>query len=271
MTKPCILRAAVLRGFRAAVLLPGLLLGTALGAQGTLAGAPGATLYVNRVVVAARGDVGLGTLVRTTGPLSPGAQEAMARSVTVLGETVQYVPISLYSEQLETAFGDDAIIVGSRTIIIPKGTSAEGESYLLDRLGDFLAAQGLVTDGKVEISFTQASLKGAPPQDGTPSCQVLKTSRGVEVSFLLIGSGGNAVSGRVMLPSAPAGTDYQRGVKSSAPVRVVFRKGPITVEMPGKALASASVGENVSVFVADSQKTFTGRVIEGKAVQVDLP
>jgi len=25
------------------------------------------------------------------------------------------------------------------------------------------------------------------------------------------------------------------------------------------------------VFVADSQKTFTGRVIEGKAVQVDLP
>jgi flagella basal body P-ring formation protein FlgA len=41
--------------------------------------------------------------------------------------------------------------------------------------------------------------------------------------------------------------------------------------MPGKALASASVGENVSVFVADSQKTFTGRVIEGKAVQVDLP
>ena len=52
---------------------------------------------------------------------------------------------------------------------------------------------------------------------------------------------------------------------------MVFRKGPITVEMPGKALASAAVGESVSVYIADSQKTFTGRVTDGKAVQVDLP
>jgi flagella basal body P-ring formation protein FlgA len=52
---------------------------------------------------------------------------------------------------------------------------------------------------------------------------------------------------------------------------VVFRKGPITVEMPGKALATAAVGDAVSVVVADIQKTFTGRVLEGKAVQVDLP
>jgi flagella basal body P-ring formation protein FlgA len=74
-----------------------------------------------------------------------------------------------------------------------------------------------------------------------------------------------------MLPSLQGGTENQRGVKSSAPVRVVFRKGPITVEMPGRALASASIGENVGVYISDSQKTFSGRVIDGKAVQVDLP
>jgi hypothetical protein len=256
---------------RLAVLLPFLVLGTVLGAQGSLRGAGGATLYVNRTVVAAPGDIGLGMLVRAAGPLTPAAQEGLARSVTVLGDAVQYLPVSLYMPQLETAFGTDAIIVGSRTILIPRGTSAEGESYLLDRLGDFLAAQGLVDDGKVDLAFTQISLKGSPPQDGIPSCQVTRTSRAIEVSFLLTGSGGNSVSGRVTLPPASAGQDFQRGVKSSAPVRVVFRKGPITVEMPGKALGSAAVGESVSVFIADSQKTFTGRVTDGKAVQVDLP
>jgi hypothetical protein len=255
----------------AAFLLPFLLLGAALGAQGTPRGSAGATLYVNRVVVAEKGDVGLGMLVRTAGAAAPGAQEGLVRSVTVLGDAVQYLPVGLYMPQLETAFGADAIIVGSRTILIPKGTAAEGESYLLDRLGDFLAAQGLVNDGKSEFAFSQTSLKGAPPQDGIPTCQVVKTQRGVEVSFQLTASNGDAVSGRVMLPSLQGGTDNQRGVKSSAPVRVVFRKGPITVEMPGRALASASLGESVGVYISDSQKTFSGRVIDGKAVQVDLP
>jgi hypothetical protein len=226
---------------------------------------------VSRILVAEKGDIGLGMLVRAAGPLAPAAQEGLARSVTVMGEALQYLPVDLYLPQLETAFGPDAIIVGSRTILIPRGSTAEGETYLLDRLGDFLAAQGLVNDGKVELTFTQASLKGSPPQDGTPSCQVVRTSRAVEVSFLLTGSNGDAVSGRVTLPAPQAGPDLQRGVKSSAQVRVVFRKGPITVEMPGKTMGSASMGETVSVFVADIQKTFTGRVIDGKAVQVDLP
>jgi hypothetical protein len=249
---------------RAAVLLIGLPVAAALGAQGT-------TVYVNKVVTAERGDVELGTVIRTSGTLTPQAQEALSRSVTVLGEAVQYLPASLSMAQIEAAFGTDSIIVGSRTILIPRGTSAEGESYLLDKLADFLQAQGLVDENKVDITFTQSSLKGAPPQDGAPSCQVVKSSRGVEVSFLLTGMNGNAVSGRVTLPPAPTGGDSPWGVKSSAPVRVVFRKGHITVEMPGKALATAAVGDAVSVVVADIQKTFTGRVLEGKAVQVDLP
>ena len=249
---------------RLAVLLPFLALGTALAAQGT-------TVYVNRVVTAEKGDVELGKVIRTSGPLTPQAQEALSRSVTVLGDAVQYVPASLSMPQIEEAFGADSIIVGTRTILIPRGTSADGESYLLDKLVDFLQAQGLVDETRVELAFTLASLKGSPPQDGIPSCQVMRSSRGIEVSFLLTGSGGSSVSGRVTLPPALAGPDLQRGVKASAPVRVVFHKGPITVEMPGKALASAAVGDAVSVYIADSQKTFTGRVTDGKAVQVDLP
>src|SRR5271157_5708331 len=168
------------RALRLAVLLPGLLLGVTLGAQGLSGGAPGATFYVNKLVVAAPGDVSLGTLLRAAGPLSAEQTEAMSRSVTVLGESVQYLPTSLYMPQLETAFGTDAIVVGSRTVLIPKGTAAEGESYLLDRLGDFLTAQGIADDGRIDVSLSLASLKGAAPQDGTPSFQMKKTIRGVE-------------------------------------------------------------------------------------------
>jgi len=258
-------------GIRAAILLTAILFAAGLHAQGAQVGEKGATLYVNRVVAAPQGAVSLGTLVRSLGPLSAAEQEAMSRSVTVLGDAVQFVPASLYQEWIETAFGPDAIIVGSRSILIPKGTPAEGQSYLLDRLADYLVAQKLANDGRVEMTFTQRTLVGAPPQDGTPSYQVMRSARGVEVSFLLTGSNGGSVSGRVVLPAVDAAASAQTSVKSSSQVRVLFRKGPITVEVPGKVLGAASLGDSVKVSIAESQKTFTGRVMEGKAVQVDLP
>jgi hypothetical protein len=256
---------------RCAILLTGILLAAGLHAQGALVGAKGTTVYVNRVVAAPQGNVSLGALVRSSGPLSPAGQEALSRSVTVLGDGVQFVPASLYQGWIETVFGPDAIIVGSRTVLIPKGSSAEGEAYLLDRLADYLIAQKLVSDSRVEMTFTQGSLKGAVPQDGTPSYRVVKSALGIEVSFLLIGSGGDSVSGRVTLPAGDAAPSGQFDVKSSSRVRVVFRKGPITVEVPGKTLGAASLGENVKVSTIESQKTFMGRLIEGMAVQVDLP
>jgi hypothetical protein len=244
---------------------------TVLSFQSSVAGAQGATLYVNRVVVAMQGDVGLGAIIRSSGTLSLEQRESLARSVTVLGPFVQYLPMSSYANQLESAFGENAIIVGSKTVLIPKGTPAEEVPYLLDRLGDFLAAQGLAKDGTVEVSLTISSLKGTAPQDGTPLFQVLKTSGGIEISFVLTGASGNAVSGHVKLASGLAGADTQKSVKVNSPVQVNFHKGPITVEMPGKALSTASVGDNINVFVAEDQKTFTGRVISAKEVQVDLP
>ncbi len=111
----------------AIILLAAVLLTAGLHAQGARGGGTDATLYVNRVVAAPQGAVSLGTLVRASGPLSGAEQEALSRSVTVLGDTVQFVPAAAYQEWIEAAFGPDAIIVGSRTILIPKGTSAEGQ------------------------------------------------------------------------------------------------------------------------------------------------
>jgi len=60
-------------------------------------------------------------------------------------------------------------------------------------------------------------------------------------------------------------------LRPSDPVRVVFHKGPITIEMQGKAQGQAAVGDMVNVMVTDSQKSFTGRLRAGKAVDVELP
>jgi hypothetical protein len=256
---------------RAAILLAALFLATGLNGQEARAAARGATLYVNRVVAAPQGDVSLGTLVRSPGPLSAAEQEALSRTVAVLGNAVQFVPSSVYQGWIEAAFGPDAIIVGSRTILVPKGTAAESQAYLLDRLGDYLVAQKLVSNGIVEMAFAQGILTGAPPQDGTPAYQVRKSVRAVEVSFLLTGSAGGSFSGKVTLPPVDDGAVAQAVVKPGSQVRVVFRRGPITVEVPGRTLGAASPGDDVKVSVTESHKTFTGRMLEGKAVNVDLP
>jgi hypothetical protein len=259
---------------RIALVVTGILLAAFSYAQEAPVGTRGITVYVNRVVAAPQGEVSLGALVRSSGQLSPSEQEALLRGVTVLGSSVQFLPASLYQAWIEAAFGRDAIIVGSRTLLIPKGTAAENEAYVLDRVADYLVAQKLVGSARVEMTFTQGGLTGTPPQDGTPSFQVTRSVRGVEVSFLLAGSSGS-VNGRVTIASADAAPgaqyDAQSGVRSSSAVRVVFHKGPITVEVPGRALAAASVGDTVRVSISESQKTFTGRLGEGKAVQVDLP
>ncbi len=247
------------------VLLAGLLLGA--GSAG-----PGTTLYINRVVLAQPGAVPLDALVRTAAALTPETREQLARSVTVLSDTVQYVPVASYAPQLESAFGADAIIVGSWSLVVPRGTSAETESYLLDRLADYLIAQGLLGDERADLAFTLGMSSGTAPKDGTPLFQVVKTSRDTEVSFQLTGSAGGSVAGRVTLPAAAPGVDAAgTALKGSSLVKVIFRRGPITVEMPGRVVSGGAAGQAVTVYIPDSQKTFTGRALDGKAVQVDLP
>lgn len=248
-----------------------LLLGLAFFVAGAVE-TQGATLYVNRVVSADPGDINLGDVVHAAGEIPDAAREALARSIAVAGDKVLLIPAALYREQLEAVFGTDSIIVGSRTIVVPRGVLPEEETYLLTRLVDFLSAQGLVGAACMELSLAQSRQKGSLPTDGNPLFQVLKNVNGaVEVSYSLAGSSGNSVAGRVSV-SAPAGTiGSTDGVRSGSQIRVLFRKGPITIEMPGKATATAAMGGRVGVYVADSKRSFIGRVVDAKAVEVELP
>ncbi len=233
------------------------------------AAAGGATFYVNRIVVAGPGDISMGDLVQVSGDVPPEGREALARSVAVMADRILCVPTSWYRPQLEAVFGRGAIIVGSRSTVIPRGGALEAQAYLVDRLIDWLQSQGLLLDARTEIAVTQLNVKGTPPQDGTPAFQALKGARGgTDITVSLSGAGGGSVSGRFFIAAAPPGTD---GVKPGTPVNVVFRKGLIEIEVPGKALTAASVGERLSVSITESQKSFSGQLIDGKAVEVDLP
>jgi hypothetical protein len=232
--------------------------------------ADGTTLYVHRFLVAGPGDVTLGDLVRTSGATSAQAQEALSRSIAVAGGSLIYVPTDAYRADIDSAFGPGAIVVGRRTTVIPRGSGLETQTWLVDRLIDSLETQGLLASGISEIAVSQVTAKGAPPQDGAPFIQVARNATGAEVTFSLTGSGGGSVSGRLSLASVPpaaAATMLRQG----SPVDVVFHKGVITIQMPGRALGTAAVGQSVTVSVAESQKSFTGVVVDGKAVEVDLP
>jgi hypothetical protein len=252
-----------------ALLLPLLALLLPAGPLGAQA-APGTVLYVSRYLQADPGDVSLGDLVRAPGDLSAQQKEALARSVVVLGEKVLIVPTSLYMDRLEAAFAD-WIVVGARTIVAPQSFS-EGEAYLLDRLADYLVAQGLASAGTTELTVEQNLVRGTPPQEGTPVFQLQKGARGnTEVSFTLAAAAGGSVVGRVALANAAGPANATDGVRPGAIVHVTFRKGPITIEMPGKTTGTARIGERVNVYIAESQKSFNGQLVDGKAVEVDLP
>jgi hypothetical protein len=247
----------------------GLLL-LALLLTAALADAQGLALYVSRVVVAAPGDLKLGDLVRTSLDVPTRGREALARSIAALGDRPMYIPVAIYLSDLEAAFGSDAIIVGSRTLVVPKGTPMEQETYTLDRLVDFLQAQGMLADDRQELILSQNSVVGAALIEGTPTFQVHKAGRDqTEVTFLLAGAAGSSVTGRISLAALGGGSAID--VKPGSMVKVIFHKGPITIEMPGKAMGSASTGDSISVYVADSQKSFTGMLSAGKAVNVELP
>jgi hypothetical protein len=249
----------------AAALLGMLLFAASVFGQGT-------TVYMRHTVTAGSGDVRLGDIVRTTSTPAPAASEMLARSIATMGDRILYLPASLATGLLAEAFGSDSIIVGSRTMVLPRDVLPEGEDYLVDCLGDFLSAQGLVGDGKVEITLLQNLVQGTVPRRGTPTFQVVKTGATTcEVSFSLAAGAGSSVSGRVSFPALQGAASTDLRVAAGTPVSVIFRKGPVTIEIPGKALASASVGERVSVRVAESQKKFSGMLLEGKAVDVELP
>jgi hypothetical protein len=235
------------------------------------AGAGGTTLYVNRIVVAELGDLSVGELLQASGDVPEAARETLLRSVAVVADKLLYVPTSCYRTELEALFGPGAIIVGSHSTVIPRGSGLEAQAYLVDRLVDWLLSQGMLPDAKTEIAVSQVTARGSPPQVGAPVFQARKGAEGVtDVTLSLSGTGGGSVTARVAFAAA-AGAPVADSVRQGTAVNVIFHKGPITIEVPGKALGAASVGSRVSVTIADSQKSFSGQLVDGKAVDVDLP
>ena len=249
---------------RLGLLLLLLLLGAAA------AEARGVTLYVERVVVADRGPLRLGDLVRASGDVPLQSGETLAAQVATLSDHLLYIPSRAYSDSLEGGFGADSIIVGSRSLVVPRGSVPDGELPVMDRLVDFLADKGVLGEDRADIDVRLNDVHGVLPSDPSPVFRLVRSANGsVEVSFS-IGSAGGAAGGRLILALSGGGSGAVE-IRASDPVRVVFHRGPITIEMQGKALTSAALGDSLSVQVSDSQKSFIGRAAAGKAVDVDLP
>ncbi len=234
------------------------------------AAAEGAAVYVQRTLVAGPGNVTIGDLLQPSGDLPAQARETLSRSAAVISDTIVYVPSSSYRADLQTALGADAIIVGARTAIIPQGSAADGQAWLVDRLVEWLLSQHLLGGSTVQIRIAQIVTRGTAPADGTPAFQATRSSAGgTDVTVSVSGVSGS-ITGRFSLP-APAAGEPSQGIKAGTPVDVVFHKGMITIEMPGRTLATASVGDTVAVALTDSQKSFSGVLVDGKAVDVELP
>ncbi len=253
-----------LRVRRLALVLLVLLLAAALGDASSV------TLYIKRLVIAERGPVSLADLVRTSGSLPVQAGETLATSVATVSDRLLYLPSRSYADSLESGFGPDSIIVGSRSLIVPRGAVADSELPLLDRLVDFLSDQGILGSTKTELELRMNQVRGDMPQDTAPTFQLVRSSNGsVEVSFTS-GPADRSASGRFIVSlSTPAAGPVD--VKSGDPVHVVFHKGPITIEMEGAALSAAAIGDPLKVQVTDSKKSFSGRLSQDKAVDVELP
>lgn len=247
------------------------LLGVLLLATAHWVEARGITVYIQRVIVADPGDIRLGDLVQPSGETPRSAGETLAQEVASVTSHLLYIPSSSYMDRVADAFGRDSIFVGSRSLVIPRGTVPDNEVPLLDRLVDFLSDSGVLGVDVTDIEIRSIQLTGTLPQNSAPAFQLVRSSRGsVETSFTIAGSGGQA-SGRIILALKGDPRAAAVDIRASDPVRVVFHKGPITIEMQGKALGTAAVGETVNVLVSDSQKSFAGKLLAGKAVDVELP
>ncbi len=248
-----------------------LFLGLLLVAMAQAAAARGVTVYIQRVFVADPGDIRLGDLVQPSGEAPASAGETLAQDVASVSSHLLYIPSSSYMERVEDAFGRDAIFVGSRSLVVPRGAVPDNEIPLLDRLVDFLGDSGVLGNDVAEIDVRSIQLIGTLPLSSAPSFQLVRSSRGsVEASFSATSDGGK-VSGRIVLALKGDTRAAAADIRTSDPVRVIFHKGPITIEMQGKALGGAAVGQTVNVVVSDSQKSFAGRLLAGKAVDVELP
>lgn len=236
--------------------------------------ADGQTLYVRRTLIAERGPLTVGQLVQAPGELPVGLHEALELQIAEVGDTISLVPSTSYRHHLDKASAAGIIIVGKRTLVVPKGSIEDGAVGIIDKLADYMEGQGLIGQGRVD--FENMRISEAPGQDAgeSPTFKQYKLEKkgalAVGAAEFLIQPSGGRITMRVRQEAGAAVIALAPGVKANDAVDVFFRKGSIVIHMSGKALASAREGERVGVYVPESRMNFTGTVMENKAVSIEI-
>ena len=183
------------------------------------------------------------------------------------------VPAAFFRDLLAGPLGDGATFVGSRSLVVPPTLAAEDAVGLLDRLVEWLDSQGGFGRGAVELEMLQGPDPGALPA-ATPAFTLVRAERTagllsgvVEATF----QGANNRTSRVVLRARQAIPSAADGVRSGESVQVFFHRGAVTVEMEGRALSAAAPGQGITVWVAESRRSFAGIAAGRKVVDVELP
>ena len=232
-----------------------------------------ATLYLRRVVSADPAGLTVGDLVQVAGDIPNAARDLLSRSAAAPAGRMLLVPAAFFRDLLAGPLGDGATIVGSRSLVVPPSLVPEDAVDLIDRLVEWLDGQGGFGRGAVELELLQPPERGSLPA-ASPGFTLVRAERAsglmsgvVEVSFQ---GAGNRTS-RVVLRARQAIPSASDGVRSGETVQVLFRRGSVTIEMEGRVLSSAAPGQAVTVWVAESRRSFAGTVAGRKVVDVVLP
>lgn len=243
----------------------------ALLAAAAAAGA--ATLYLRRVVSAEPSTLTVGDLLQIAGDIPAAARDLLARSVAAPAGRLLLVPGAFFRDLLAGPLGGGAAIVGGRSLIVPPSLAAEDEVRLLDRLVEWLDGQGMFGRSAVELELLQSPERGAL-QPAAPAFRLVRAERSagllsgvVEVAC----EGADGRASRVVLRARQAIPSAAEGVKSGETVQVFFRRGAVTIEMEGRALSSGAPGQDVTVYLSESRRSFTGTATGRKVVDVQLP
>jgi hypothetical protein len=232
-----------------------------------------ATLYLRRVVSADPMTLTVGDLLQVAGEIPPAARELLGRSAAAPSGRMLLVPASFFRDLLAPSLGAGATFVGSRSLVVPPALVSEDAVGLIDRLVEWLDGQGGFGRGAVELELLQGPERSALREvsSGFSLVRVERTdgllSGIVEVAL----SEAGVRTSRVVLRARQAIPSVSEGVKSGETVQVCFRRGTVTIEMEGRALHSAAPGREISVYVAESRRSFAGIVAGRKVVDVDLP
>lgn len=260
------------------------------------------TLYVKRVLVADPGTLRVSDLVQASGELSQEVRGLLDQGIGEVSGRLLLVPSSLYRGVFEQRLDVNLILVGKRTLVVPRGSTAEGNLALLDRLVEYMESQGGFSDGKVEMELVQVSgLPSTIPASGAQfqpvrierkaglysgaaeySVRITGQETGLSVGRISLRVKQELSAGAASVQSLGAAYQWEQGsidsspaavpsVQANDPITVTFRKGAIAIEMPGKALGSGSIGETIGVFIPDSKLSFCGVVIGSKAVSIEIP